>query len=114
MKLRASYPERIKRGTLVHELGHRYLSAMGRYRAGLSEHQALNLLLLQVWVALWGSEFVAAQIKAESQWTESYRSAWQWALSLSEAQRSELWRSLLAGNRHPTMGSSRPLRKCFK
>lgn len=86
MNLRASYPEAIKRGTLVHELAHRYEAKL-RPSTDLTVHQRLNLLLIPVWEGLWGREFVDAQVQAESKWTKEYQRSWAWAMSLSEDER---------------------------
>ena len=94
MRLRASYSEDLKHGTLVHELGHRYLQAMSLAHSPLSEHQKLNLLVLPVWRALWGSEFAEAQIRAESRWSADYARAWRWARALSEEEFSTAWDQL--------------------
>lgn len=113
MRLRASYPEPIKRGTLVHELGHRLLPPSAIDAAGLSSHQALNLLLLQVWDDLWGPAFVRQQIAAERRWTHRYRRAWDWALSLTEEESEAKWRAVLAASGRPTLCSRRPRGTCF-
>ena len=91
MRLRASYPEAVKRGTLVHELAHRYLVQLRNHNRALSTHQKLNLLLLPVWESLWGPEFVAAQVAVESTWSEDYRRSWEWAMSLSFEARAAEW-----------------------
>lgn len=96
MRLRASYPEPVKRGTLVHELGHWIIPPAAIESMGLSTHQALNLLLLQVWDDLWGPAFVEQQIAAERRWSPAYRHDWDWARSLSAEQRGATWHALLA------------------
>jgi hypothetical protein len=96
MTLRASYPEPVKRGTLVHELGHRYLLQLPQSDSSLSLHKKLNLLLLPVWESLWGAEFVADQVAVESKWSVEYRRAWAWAMALSVEQRQSQWRSISA------------------
>jgi len=96
MRLRASYPEPVKRGTLVHELAHRYLDQLPRRKSSLSTHQRLNLLLLPVWESLWGAEFVAGQVAVESRWSAEYRRSWEWAMSLSPEERVSEWAALSA------------------
>jgi hypothetical protein len=99
MRLRASYAPAVKRGTLVHELGHRYLAALALPRSELSEHQKLDLLLVPVWTQLWGDAFVARQIAVESAWSNEYRRSWQWWSALQPDERGTRWRALLASSR---------------
>ena len=113
MRLRASYPEPVKRGMLVHELGHWLIERQALEDPERSVHQALNLLLIQVWEDLWGPDFVRSQIATESRLTESYRSDWEWALSLDHQQRRSAWASILEASGRPTMCSSRPPGICF-
>jgi hypothetical protein len=96
MRLRASYPEPVKRGTLVHELGHRYLVQLPRGDGTLSTHQKLNLLLLPVWESLWGADFVANQVAVESSWSDGYQRAWAWAMALSPEARADEWSSIIS------------------
>lgn len=93
MRLRASYPHDLKRGTLVHELAHRVVDGRA---AGLSSHQALDLLLLRVLPELYGEDFIGPQIAAESRWSRDYASAWTWALGRTPAERERHWRRLSA------------------
>ena len=94
MHLRASYDFEVKRGTLVHELAHRYLDELRLSRDDLSIHQQLNLILIPVWRDLWGESFLAPQVRVESRWSADYRHAWNWALSLSEQERATMWETL--------------------
>ena len=99
MRLRASYPPDTKRATLIHELGHRLQS--GLFRRDEEEHGPLFLWLYDVWVALYGEPFAAAQVEVEKRRRGPYPQAWDAALALSAAQRAAQWREL-AAERLPT------------
>lgn len=90
MRLRASNPADTKRATLTHELGHRLLGQLTSRPGDLDEHRVLFLVLYEVWVSLWGSEFADRSVQFESnlRGIYDYESAWRWALSLTSAQRA--------------------------
>jgi hypothetical protein len=100
MQLRASYARAAKQATLVHELGHRHLWQLAERLDGVDGHRTLYLVLDQVWAAVWGEEFAAQRIRGESEWRASYdyAEAWQWARSLTRAERARLWNELLVKN----------------
>ncbi len=89
MRLRASYPDEVKRATLVHELGHRLLGRI-RNRDDIDEHRKLFLVLYDMWVALYGPDFADRMVKVERgrKGIYDYDSAWTWALTLSSEQRA--------------------------
>jgi hypothetical protein len=95
MRLRASLDLESKRGTLVHELGHRLL---GNIHRG-NQHPVLFLFLYDVWKDLWGEAFADRQVRIESQrrGLYDYAGAWKAALSLSADERAALLRSILGG-----------------
>jgi hypothetical protein len=90
MKIRASYDTLNKKGTLVHELGHRLIAQLKNRKPEIDEHQTLFLFLYDVWVKLWGQEFADTMVISESARTGyyDYASAWQWAQSLSLKDRT--------------------------
>ncbi len=96
MKMRASYPEYVKIGTLIHELGHRLIYGTKRTEE-IDEHRALFLILYDIWSALYGKEFADKNVAVENKrkGIYDYESAWKWALSFSKKERSELFKSLL-------------------
>lgn len=49
MKLRASHSNKEKKGTLIHELGHRLIAPLHNRLPELDEHQTLDLYLYDVW-----------------------------------------------------------------
>ncbi len=100
MQLRATYARAVKQATLVHELGHRHLWQLTQRLDGIDGHQTLYLVLDRVWARVWGEDFAAQRIATESEWLASYDygAAWQWAQSLSRAERARLWNELLARN----------------
>ena len=57
MRLRASYPKDVKKATLIHELGHRFLFDIESKEQDLDSHQLLFLFLYDIWTELYGEEF---------------------------------------------------------
>ena len=104
MQLRASYPDEVKRSTLVHELGHRHLWQLAERLDDIDGHKTLYLVLDRVWADVWGAEFAADRVLGESSWNAEYdyAAAWRWARSLDPAERARLWSELLARNGFPT------------
>jgi hypothetical protein len=88
MRLRASYPLETKRGTLVHELGHRLQGGLFRKRE--EDHPILFLYLYDVWVKLYGKAFADAQVAVESRRKGhyDYEGAWKDALAVTPAVRA--------------------------
>ena len=62
MRLRASYSADNKKGTLVHELGHRMNLNLRKRPEDLDEHRLLFLYLYDLYVDLYGREFADAQV----------------------------------------------------
>jgi hypothetical protein len=100
IQLRATYPEKTKMATLVHELGHRHLWQLENRLEDVDGHQTLYLILDRVWADVWGEAFAAESVAVESQWFTDYdyAGAWSWARALSDEERAELWNKLLAIN----------------
>ncbi len=94
MRMRASFPPDIKKGTLMHELGHRLMlehQIYAREVAGekLGHHPLLVLLLYDAWEDAYGREFADANVTIErTRKAYDYESAWTWALSMTRQQRS--------------------------
>lgn len=88
MRLRASYTPEEKRGTLVHELGHRLIAALPR-DPDLDEHRTLFLFLYDVWTDLYGRDFADRMVAVERRrrGVYDYDAAWTWALSMTREQR---------------------------
>ena len=101
MYLRASYPEAVKKATLVHENGHRLIAQLRIRPSDLDEHRVLFLFLYDVLESLWGKAFADSQVRFESGLTGiyDYDSAWKWALSLSKEQRASRFAAIVASNR---------------
>jgi hypothetical protein len=87
MVLRASYPEPTKRGTLVHELGHR-LAADVAFKG--EHHELIFLFVYDAWVDLWGQPFADEQVGIESQRTGivDYAGIWKKTLAIPRAERA--------------------------
>jgi len=109
MKLRASYAGDVKRATLVHELGHRYLDAAGIGPDCVAEvHDALALVLRDVWANLWGEEFASEQAMVESERNERYRRSWAKVLSLSAKERRAWVVDFWSSCRRPPIHAFKP------
>lgn len=90
LRIRASYPESVKRATLVHELLHRYLDEVAGLGACYPEiHDVMSVMLLEIWSELWGREFAMEQAQVESARSERYERSWARALGLSRNERRE-------------------------
>lgn len=106
VRLRASYPEAVKRATLAHELLHRHLDEIRGIEACYSEvHDLMAVILFEVWSELWGREFAHAQAAVESGRSKRYRASWSKALAMGESHR----RAEIA-----QIGSCRPPNHAFK
>ncbi len=101
MYLRASYPDDVKKATLVHEHGHRLIAQLRNRPADLDEHRVLFLFLYEVWESLWGKDFADAQVMIERGRTGlyDYESAWRWALSISKDERASRFAAIVRTNR---------------
>ena len=99
MLLRASYPEATKRGTLVHELGHRLAFDV---KTPFDHHEVIDLFVYDVWVDLWGQAFADDQITVESQRNGAdYAGMWKKTLSLSPADRARRLQDVIKEYRTP-------------
>lgn len=90
MRLRASYPSVIKKGTLIHELGHRLHFCLKNKTKEVNDHELLFLYLYDVWVELYGEEFAQQQILAENKRSNKkndYKAMWEAALALGKEDR---------------------------
>ena len=96
MRLRASYPEDVKKATLVHELYHRFLTDV-RTTTEIDEHRKVFLVLYDTWVALYGAAFADEMVKVERgrKGIYDYDTAWTWALAMTPEQRAARFKELL-------------------
>lgn len=87
MVLRASYPEPTKRGTLVHELGHRLAANI---QAPFDHHEVIFQFVYDVWVDLWGQAFADEQVVVESarKGLVDYEGIWKKVLAQPAAERA--------------------------
>lgn len=92
MRLRASLDIENKKGTLIHELGHRLIAPLHNRLKELDEHQTLNLYLYDVWEYLYGKEFAdyMVQIESKRKGRYDYEGTWKWTLSTSKEERKNL------------------------
>jgi len=96
MQLRASYPPATKRGTLVHELGHRLMG--DRVPRDVDHHSVIFLFVYDVWVELWGQAFADEQVAIEKKRTgrlADYEKLWRQALAHSAADRARRFQQLV-------------------
>jgi hypothetical protein len=100
MKLRASYPDEVKKATLIHELGHRLIIQLKDRPKDLDEHRVLFLYLYDVWTKLYGKSFADRMVEVEKKrkGIYDYETAWNWALSLSEKDRAARFREIVKSN----------------
>lgn len=94
--LRSSYPRKVKRGVLIHELCHRTIA---RHKSKIKAenlsnriykvHKRLYLILYDIWVNLYGKDFAEQMIKRDTKLKPEYEKAWDWALSFSKEERKQ-------------------------
>jgi len=96
MRLRASYSADVKKATLIHELGHRFLFRFENQQHGLDAHQILFLILYDIWTELYGQEFADKQVAIESarKGIYDYEKTWKWALALGRKDREKMFRKI--------------------
>ena len=104
MRLRASYPPDVKKGTLVHELLHRMLSRV-KPTSEIDEHRKLFLVLYDIWVVRYGKDFADQNVAVESRrkGLYDYESAWKWALTMSAEERAAKFKALRAAAPSPAV-----------
>src|SRR3989338_3079120 len=97
LKLRGSYTIEVKKGTLIHELGHRLIAQITEHPADMDEHRVLFLILYDIWSKLYGQEFADEMVKIEKarKGVYNYVSAWNWALSFSRQERKNKFQGLI-------------------
>lgn len=101
MRLRASYQAEEKKGTLVHELGHRMNAQLKVRPADLDEHRLLFLYLYDLYVDLYGKEFADRQVAFGKtlKGLYDYEGAWNWALAMSREERLGQFTAVVKMNR---------------
>lgn len=101
MRFRASYPPEEKKGTLVHELGHRMNEQLEKRPDDLDEHRLLFLYLYDLYVDLYGKEFADREVAFGKtlKGLYDYEGAWNWALEMSREQRLSRFAEVVKTNR---------------
>jgi len=101
MRFRASYPADEKKGTLVHELGHRMNEQLKTRPPDLDEHRLLFLYLYDLYVDLYGKEFADREVAFGKtlKGLYDYESAWNWALAMSREERLSRFADVVKANR---------------
>ena len=92
MTLRASYDYDTKKGTIVHELGHRLHFSLNskKYPRDINDHEILFLYLYDVWVELYSVDFANKMVTVESKRVNprnNYKLMWENALAMSKEER---------------------------
>ena len=100
MRLRASYSADNKKGTLVHELGHRMNLNLRTRPEDLDEHRLLFLYLYDLYVDLYGKEFADAQVAfgRTLRGLYDYDTAWTWTLAMAREERASRFAGVLKAN----------------
>ena len=100
MRFRASYSADQKRGTLVHELGHRMNLNLRTRPQELDEHRLLFLYLYDLYVDLYGKEFADGQVAfgRTLKGLYDYDTAWTWTLAMTREERASRFGSVLKAN----------------
>jgi len=109
LKLQANNSMEHKKGTLTHELCHRLvvgnnitLKSGKTYNSWtMAVHKHIDLILYDIYVELYGETFAKKEIAYEiSLWTgkgiSPYKTAWDWALSMTKEERQKLWKKILS------------------
>ena len=102
MRLRASYQPEEKKGTLVHELGHRMNAQLRVRPQDLDEHRLLFLYLYDLYVDLYGKEFADKEVAFGKtlKGLYDYEGAWNWAMAMSREERLAKFADVVRVNRH--------------
>jgi len=102
MRLRASYQPEEKKGTLVHELGHRMNAQLRVRPQDLDEHRLLFLYLYDLYVDLYGKEFADKEVAFGKtlKGLYDYEGAWNWAMAMSREERLAKFADVVRANRH--------------
>lgn len=101
MRLRASYQPDEKKGTLVHELGHRMNAQLTTRPQDLDEHRLLFLYLYDLYVDLYGKDFADKEVAFGKtlKGLYDYEAAWNWAMDMSREQRLAKFAEVVKVNR---------------
>ena len=101
MRFRSSYPPDEKKGTLVHELGHRMNAQLTNRPQDLDEHRLLFLYLYDLYVDLYGKEFADREVAFGKtlKGIYDYEGAWNWALAMSREERLSRFADVVKTNR---------------
>jgi len=101
MRLRASYQPDEKKGTLVHELGHRMNVQLKMRAQDLDEHRLLFLYLYDLYVDLYGKEFADREVAFGKtlKGLYDYEAAWNWAMAMSREERLAKFAEVVKVNR---------------
>lgn len=94
--LRSSYTLIQKKATLIHELTHKVIQRNDDMKVSeLENHKVLDLILYDIWVAVYGESFADASVEDEKVWSDTYKDAWNYALSFTKEERVKRYNEFL-------------------
>jgi hypothetical protein len=101
IRMRASYQADVKKGSLIHELGHRMNVQLRKRPQALDDHRLLFLYLYDLYEDLYGKEFADGQVAFGKtlKGLYDYEAAWNWALAMSRQERLSRFAEVLKANR---------------
>src|SRR5262245_29663665 len=101
VRMRASYPADVKKGTLIHELGHRMNVQLRKRPKDIDDHRLLFLYLYDLYEDLYGREYADAQVAfgRTLKGLYDYDAAWNWALAMSRQERLSKFAEVVRANR---------------
>lgn len=101
LNLRYNVASNNKKSILVHELGHRilYRRVDGMKKVdSIARHKFLYFVLHDVFLELYGEDFLKEAIEFEGTLSEKYKVAWDFVLKYSKEERFELFKKVLEGD----------------
>jgi len=101
VRMRASYPGDVKKGTLIHELGHRMNVQLRKRPKDIDDHRLLFLYLYDLYEDLYGKEYADAQVAfgRTLKGLYDYDAAWNWVLAMSRQERLSKFTDVVKANR---------------
>jgi hypothetical protein len=101
VRMRASYRADAKKGSLIHELGHRMNVQLRKRPKEIDDHRLLFLYLYDLYEDLYGKEFADGQVAfgRTLKGLYDYDAAWTWALAMNRQERLSTFAAVVKVNR---------------
>ncbi|HKE88041.1 MAG TPA: hypothetical protein VKB50_30000 [Vicinamibacterales bacterium] len=101
VRMRASYQADVKKGSLIHELGHRMNVQLRKRPKEIDDHRLLFLYLYDLYEDLYGKEFADGQVAfgRTLKGLYDYDGAWTWALAMNRQERLSKFGEVVKANR---------------